>query len=483
MKRRILTLTALLSLAALTAHAGAPTTGEVASRTAPGDGETETKRGAFAGDRLMYTTYFYTAGEAIVHGYEEETNVRIVSLAKGRTIWTGTVGPGQTKNVPTGHGVFSFLSDKKASLLVGTPSSCTAVGYWLRDRDGGFLSNHFYTELPSSISNQDARVLVWAWEDTSFTITNKTTGETIADGKLEAGKFHELTSDKLGAMNSNVLEFKADKKAINVQVYYDQGYFVPGRDGRLAGKTFRTYVGAITEGSNDLNLINQSGLDTEAAIVDIKTGETIWSGEVPAGQIVTKRLSKRYVKVNAASEISVSVAPKDFQSYAEHHFAAGVEGTGIETKFINTTSQELWVFSYFDDNEVRVRDLSTGEEIWKGTLAAGNAQGVHPGAGNYEITSTSGVSVMGGSAACGAEYSPAGGMFRVDEELLKVAKIILKERKQKARAEGRELTDEEAAAPLNADERRRARDYVKKNANKSMSGAEVQQRLDDMVTY
>ena len=34
-----------------------------------------------AGDRLMYTTYFYTANEAVIHGYQMGTGVRIVSLA------------------------------------------------------------------------------------------------------------------------------------------------------------------------------------------------------------------------------------------------------------------------------------------------------------------------------------------------------------------------------------------------------------------
>ncbi|MBA3538476.1 MAG: hypothetical protein H0T79_02505, partial [Deltaproteobacteria bacterium] len=44
-------------------------------------------------DSRMYTTYFYTAAEAVVHGYEAKTRVRIVSLEdpaterKPGTIW------------------------------------------------------------------------------------------------------------------------------------------------------------------------------------------------------------------------------------------------------------------------------------------------------------------------------------------------------------------------------------------------------------
>ncbi len=79
------------------------------------------------GKRLMYTTYFYTAAEAVIHGYEQGTKVRIVSMESKRTVWKGKVGAGETKLIPTGRGVFSFLADKKASILVGTPSACTAV--------------------------------------------------------------------------------------------------------------------------------------------------------------------------------------------------------------------------------------------------------------------------------------------------------------------------------------------------------------------
>ncbi len=442
----------------------------------------DTKKGALAGDKLMYTTYFYTAGEAIVHGYEKDTNVRIISLEQNKTVWTGTVTRGETKNVSTGKGVFGFLSDKKASILVGTPSSCTAVGYWLRDENGNHRADHFYTELPSSISNQDARVLVWAWEDTKVRITNITADKTIHEKTIKAGSYFEMTSAELGQMNSNVLEFKAPKESIAVQVYYDQGFFVPSRDGRVAGKIFYSYVGKITEGSNDLNLFAY-GRATKAKVTDMKTNEVIWNGVVPSGGVHSMRLSGKYVKVESQDEISVSVAPFNFQGYAEHHFAAGIEGTGIETDFLNTTSEELWLFSYFDATEVTVTNIDSGKQVWKGTLGAGNVQGVFPGAGTYRVKSSNGVSLMGGSATCGAEYSPAGGMFAIDEELLKVAKVILQEREKAAAAEGRALTDDERAAPLSKSEKKKVQRYIRDNLGKSMNESEVQQRMDSMVTY
>src|SRR5690349_5468874 len=58
--------------------------------------------------KLLYTTYFYTSAEAVVHGYEAGTNAKILSLESGAVVWHGTVGEGETVNVPTGPGVFGF---------------------------------------------------------------------------------------------------------------------------------------------------------------------------------------------------------------------------------------------------------------------------------------------------------------------------------------------------------------------------------------
>ena len=70
-----------------------------------------------------------------------------------------------------------------------------------------------------------------------------------------------------------------------------------------------------------------------------------------------------------------------------------------------------------------------------------------------------------------------------DEELLKVAEVILKERVERAQAEGRELSDEEANAPLSEAENKKAQRYLKKRLGKTMSAPEVQERMDKMSTY
>ena len=442
------------------------------------------KQGALKGDRMMYTTYFYTATEAVIHGYHEDTNVRIASLNGGGTIFSGKVGKGQTKLIRTGKGVFAFMADKKSTILVGTPSSCTVVGYWVRDVEGSFRSDHFYTQLPGRPNNNDVRVLVWAWEDAAVRVTNLSGDKALANKKLKAGEYVEIPYAQLQTMSNDVLEISADKKAVSVQVYYDEGFFVPASDGRTSGKLFRTYVGKITNGVNDLNLISY-GAKANVQVKDLKTGESLWKGKLTGDKPHTLTLAGKLVEVTSDQEISVAPYEHYKQGgYAEHHFGGGIEGTGIENHFLLPTPGELWVFSYFDGNPVIVTDGITNRQIWKGTLNAGQTVGVHPGHGFYRVRSARGVSTMGGASQCGAEFSPAGGMFKVDEELFKVIKQIKAERIARAKAQGKTLSPSAASAPLSEDETNRARDYVRKNTNqKSISAEEIQQRSASMPTY
>lgn len=444
-----------------------------------------------AAQKPLYTTYFYTAAEAVVHGYEKDTSVRIVSLEHNATVWTGKVGLGETALVHTGQGVFGFLADKKASILVGTPSSCTAVGYFVKNREGSFRSDQFYAQLPSSISASGAKVLLFAWEDVHYDIRDVAAHRSLHSGQLKAGRYFQLDSPELTQLSSHVLEFKADKPAIAVEVYYDEGFIVPSEDGRGSGRRFLTYVGDITNGVNDLLLMSYKA-GVSAQVEDLDQGGTIWSGQVPQGGVVPITLRNRHVKVTSDGELAVSVAAyKHYkQMYAEHHFSMGADGTGIEHDFLTHTSQELWIFSYFAGAEVRVENAETGAAIWKGILNAGQVKGLMPGFGLYRVRASHGVSVMGGASACGGEYSPAAGLFVVDETLFKVMKEIQTERQQAAKAANRVLTDDELKAPLSATEMKRAQKALQERPSTlgvpaaapaaAMSPSEVQQRIDTL---
>ncbi|MBA3392805.1 MAG: hypothetical protein H0T89_09180 [Deltaproteobacteria bacterium] len=431
----------------------------------------------------MYTTYFYTAAEAVVHGYEDGTKVRIVALGdaasqrKGGTIWEGVVGTGETKTVPTGAGVFGFLSDKKAAILAGTPSSCAVVGYFVKDQEGRYRSNRFFTQLPSSAALGSERMVVWAYEPAEVTIRNPKTQEVLASKTLAAGGRLELDHDVIKKLGNQVLEIVSSQSTVAVQVYYDQGFIVPSSNGRGAGKDFLTFVGALTAGSNDLDVIALDQ-DAKVTITDVETGKALFTGPVKARGIKTLSLANRYVRVQSDSDVQVVVAAFETlgSGYAEHHFATGREGGGIDNDFSVTTSGGLWMFSYFADNAVTVTNMA-GVEIYKGTLQTGMGHEIAPGVGLFRVRSSKGLSVMGGASSCGADYSPAAGMFAVDEAMLQVIQQVTQRRIEEAKSRGVDLEPAAAAAaPISAEEWDRYGTPAKSKGYSKMSLDEANQR-------
>ncbi|MFO0599351.1 MAG: hypothetical protein U0228_28850 [Myxococcaceae bacterium] len=445
----------------------------VPDKVAPKDETPKVEQPAAKSSKPMFTTYFYTAGEAIVHGYEPDTKVRIVSLSKKGTIWEGVVQPGDTHIVSTGQGVFGFIADKKATILVGTPSSCTVVGYFLKDQNGSFKSDHFYAQLPTGAGGEQ-HFTIFAYEPGNVSVYVKGQKEPFKSAELKGGDFLDFTGPELGRLAGQTVEIKAGHGGVTAEVYYDEGFMVPADNGRGSGKRFLTYVGTITERVNDLNLIAQ-GHDAKVKVRDLKTNKTIFEGVVERGTIHSETLSGVFAEVTSDFPINVVVAGyKHYQAgYAEHHFQTGLEGSGIENDFLVTTSGELWLFSYFTDNEITVTDARDGKAIFKGTLNAGAVRGLQPGFGLFKVKGSKGLSVMGGASSCGADYSPAGSMFAVDEALFEVIAQVKEERVREAAAQGRTLTSEELNAPLSDKE-------WKKNASKLAPAAARPMTLDEV---
>lgn len=431
----------------------------------------------------MYTTYFYTAGEAVVHGYAPDTKIRIVSLEKNGTIFEGKVGVGETQTIRTGRGVFGFLSDKKASILVGTPTSCAVVGYFLKDDEGAFRSNRFFAQLPSATAGSgDERLIVWAYEPAVVEIRVRATEKVLKQAELKAGGYLELNAATLQTLGNQVLEIKSSGAKVAAQVYYDEGFIVPANNGRGAGKEFLVYAGSITNGVNDVNVISQM-VDAKVRMTDLDSGRVIFDGVVKKGGIHSETLSKKHVRITADTAVEVVVAGfKHYQGgYAEHHFGTGLEGGGIENDFLITTSGELWLFSYFADNAVTVTDAQSGKEIFTGTLKAGAVRGLTPGFGLFHVKAAKGVSVMGGASACGADYSPAAGMFAVDDALYEVIAQVAADRILEAKSRGEVLTPEAAAAkPLSSTEWKKYGQKVKDRGYQGMTLDEAQERQSEI---
>jgi hypothetical protein len=424
-----------------------------------------------ASPKSAYTTYFYTAGEAVVQGYEDGTQVRIVSAqGKKGTVWKGVVNRGDAKLVPTGMGVFAVLADKKASILVGTPQSCTVVGYFAKNQNGSYRSDQFFVQLPSASSTGPERLVIWAYDDTEVEVRVPRKERLLKRAKLKAGSYLALIQE-ISGLGGSTVEVKATKP-VAAQVYFDEGFIVPADNGRGAGKTFFTYVGAITNGSNDLNVITQNAA-ANVKVTDVDSGQVLFSGRVAGGAAKTLTLKNNYVKVTSDAPVTVTVAALEHfaPGYAEQHFAAGIEGGLIENDFTVVTSGDLWMFSYYDGNEVTVKEASTGKKVSSFSLTAGGVRGITPGNGLYKVHASKGLSVMGGASICGADYSPAGGLFAIDDAVLTVVAQIRDERVREAAARGEELTKDQQNAPVNDKEWSRYRDTFKSAYAKTEAGS------------
>jgi len=480
---RTLLIAALVTLSQA-AHAAAPQEKAAPEKKAPATSATDSKTVAAKPDsakKPLYTTYFYTAGEAMVHGYEPGTKVRIVSLEKRGTIWEGEVGPGDTRVVSTGKGVFGFMADKKATILVGTPTSCTVVGYFLTDENGSFRSNRFFAQLPQG-AGAAQHFVVWAYDEAEVELRRKGEQEPFKKAKLPAGGFLDLTGQDLAAVAGQVIEVRSPQgKGVAGQVYYDEGFMVPADTGRGSGKRFLVYVGTITNQVNDLNVIAQI-TDAHIVVRDLKEKKVLFEGKVPKGGIKTLTLADKFVEVTSDVPVNAVLAAfEHYQAgYAEHHFQTGREGSGIENDFLVTTSGELWLFSYFTDNAVTVTDARSGQQVFSGTLNAGAVRGLEPGFGLFRVKGSKGMSVMGGASACGADYSPAAGMFAVDEALFEVIAQVREERIREAEKRGVTLTRQQLEAPLSAEEWKGRASSVAPAAARKMSLDEVNERAAEM---
>jgi hypothetical protein len=442
---------------------------------------------AKAGDQ-MYTTYFYTASEAVVHGYQDKTRVRIVSLAdpltkrKAGTIWEGTIGIGESKTIPTGAGVFGLLSDKKAAILVGTPSTCEAVGYFVKDEEGRFRSNHFFTQMPRATYSPDVRMVVWAYDAADVAIHATKTQKLLARKSLDAGGRLVLDAKALADLGNDTVEISSTKSPVGVEVYYDEGFIVPSVTGSGSGTDFYTFVGALTQGNNDLDLVTTDD-NAHVKVTDLDGGKSIYDGTVKAHGIHVLNMSDRYVRVQSDKPIQLAVAAyeHDGKGYAEHHFATGHDGGGIDNDFTVTTPEQLWLFSYFDHNPITITD-GQGNKIFAGSLDAGNGHGLTPGLGLYHVHSAKGMSVMGGSNQCGADYSPAAGMFAVDEAMLKVIQQVTEARIEEAKSRGVTLTPQAAeAAPITSQEWDRYSAPARAKAYSHMTVDEANERKAELA--
>lgn len=116
-------------------------------------------------------------------------------------------------------------------------------------------------------------------------------------------------------------------------------------------------------------------------------------------------------------------------------------------------------------------------------LVMAGVAGLESPAPKTEVKGSKGLSVMGGASSCGADYSPAGSMFAVDEALFEVIAQVREQRVKAAQAQGRTLSTADLEAPLTKEERDRKAPSVAPAAARPMTVDEVNERAAEMQNH
>ena len=350
-----------------------------------------------------YVSTLYTNYDIILIGWTDGTKIIVQDAETNVILWDGTLDKGNYELISPGEGVYKVGSDEKISIIAGSPESCTVVGYYARNKDGLAAGTEFYTYIPPTALRGGEHLDVFAYQDgTTVTIENAQTGAVLLTKTLNKGEWATLTG------NLGELLFISSDKKVSVLTYFDEGYYVPTESGLFTGNEFFTFVGDITNGVNDINIVAYQDV-TSASIKNAETGATIWSGSLDKGKIHSETLTNVYVHVESNKPVSVAVIPfKHYTAgYHEHHFVPDMNGGGVGTEFYvpSRDGGQLWIFSYHDNNHIEVYK-ETGELYWEGDLDVGGWYDVAPEYGIYHVISDEPTSILSGYGYCGASFVP-----------------------------------------------------------------------------
>ena len=356
-----------------------------------------------------YLSYFYTFDEAILFSYSEGTYF-VVENSAAMTVWNGTLDRGNHMRLTPGEGIYSVKASQPYTILAGAAETQNVVGYYATDVNGRGTSEDVYTYIPPPNSlYPESRFTIFAYvNDTAVTVTDVSTEAILWQGTLNQSQ--HFSQGLSNATWQNKYVHIQSTYPVSALCYLDQGFIVPSSTGLFTGTMFYTFVGNITNGNNDLNVIGYSN-DTWVAISNTESKSLIWNGTLNAGETHGEVFSKQtYLTVTSNRSIAVTVDP--YQSwpimYVAALYAADFNGALIGKQFFTTArgGGYLYVFAYHDSTYVTVTDQATHSLIWNGTLNEMQFHKKTVSHSTYSVTSDKEVAVLEGYEEWSAMFVP-----------------------------------------------------------------------------
>ena len=363
----------------------------------------------------QYNSYFYTLGDVIIFGFYDGTQYSIID-SFGTVVASGSVNKDEASANHISSGIYTIVSNKKFSYVVGDPVSSACTGYYALDEQGYASGTKFLTYGSTACGNT---IVVFAFNDgTSFEISNLNTGAVLYSGTLGKGEHYAISGDR------RYFKITADN-IVSVLNHDDQGYYVASNTGTFVGTEFYTFTQAVW--TNGCNVVAYHH-NTQVTIKNRTTNQVVWSGTLNQFEHHSEQFSVpgTYIDVTSSKPVSVSILPTNYSSSYHHgSYVPDIEGFGIGKLFITyaLSGGYTYVFSYEDDCEINLYDDS-GILVNTYNLDKGQSQNINPGHGWYRIESTKYLSVMSGYGYASASFVPVPFFFYSgDTEAPKISSV------------------------------------------------------------
>lgn len=368
-------------------------------------GSSVSARSTFVQSKSQQKTYnsqTFTVSDIVTFSYRDGNQVLTPSGSHD-------LDRGEAKVDNVNRGVYDISAEGPFSTLWGDPVSRTVVGYFASTGDGSALSKNIHTYIPSHFDNRE-RVIVFGYRNnTDVTVNKAKTGEELFNGTLDDGEFKTFKNE--GIPHSSFITIDSNK-SVSVQTYFDQGFYVPAKNGKWSGKEFYTHVGYVGDWTNDM-VISAFEDNTNITINNMKTNEIIYSGTVDAMEYHNEPFEKStYVRIETNKTTTVGVRPynswSDDSIYNQGANVPSQSGSKIGTDFTVPTldADYVYVSAYENNTEISLINTETDKITNKKTLDAGQTVNLDPNAGFWRILTDKRVSVQTGYGQATASFAP-----------------------------------------------------------------------------
>lgn len=330
----------------------------------------------------------------IVFAQNDNTEFTIKRSDTGEVIRSGTLNEGEHHAVPSSEVSDQFLtvtSDKPVSAL-----SYFDQGYYTPAVNGRFVGETFYT-FAGTITDGTNDLVVTGYEDgTSVTITNTTSGGTIASTSIDAGETVKHTFDS----ETYVTVKSSGDVSVSVQPYqswesidYHHMNYVPGKSGSLIDTEFyeattdSDYAFAFAYQNNTNVTVTDPDTGTVQATYTLQEDDVV---EVNPGIGVWKITANKSVSVQSGyGEWSADFGPLEFGTahvsvtdYSVTPAAPDVNETiTVNATVSNTGTQNgtVNVTFYADGSPIETRTVavSQGETVYEEFTISFAESGTH----------------------------------------------------------------------------------------------------------